>query len=79
MVVTWPLGVVVDDVGGGKTNQCCLFVVCGAKLNVGVCRESTWASTDLLNDYLLLISNIYSGFSIPVAFLFVHSGDHSSD
>ena len=50
MMVMWPLGVVVDDVGGGKTNQCCLFVVCGAKLNVGVCRESTWASTDLLND-----------------------------
>ena len=51
MVVMWLLGVVVDDVGGGgKTNQCCLFVVCGAKLNIGVCRELTWASTDLLND-----------------------------
>ena len=49
-VVTWLWLVVVDNVGGGKTNQCCLFVVCGAKLNVGVCRELTWANTHLLND-----------------------------
>ena len=43
--------VVVDVVGGGKRNRVrCLFVVCGTKSNIGVCRESTWANSDLLND-----------------------------
>ena len=43
-VVTWRHWVVVDDGGGGgKTNHVhCLFVVCGAKSNVGVCQKSTW-------------------------------------
>ena len=47
-VVTWLWWVVVDNVGGGKTNQCSVFVVCSAKSNVSVCRESTWANTDLI-------------------------------
>ena len=43
-VVTWRRWVVVNKGGGGgKTNRVyCLFVICGAKLNVGVCRKSTW-------------------------------------
>ena len=41
-VVTWRRWVVVDDGGGGgKTNRVyCLFVICGAKSNVGDCRKS---------------------------------------
>ena len=44
VVVTWQCWVVVDNGGGGGTTNCvyCLFIVCGAKSNVSVCRESTW-------------------------------------
>ena len=43
--------VVVDVVVGGKRNRVgCLFVVCGTKSKGGICRESTWVNSDLLND-----------------------------